>query len=615
MQFRLSSALTQCSHVNISPLTADSTGIYNGTEVAYHGSIEMDYNQTEANNGDDCLPLIPSRHIFPEAEYNGQLLQDYTRFGHSAIWQLAEDYYANQSIDAWKQIPFFITGSMNIADAYSDFILGYWQDLPDHMPLTVVELSTGSGRLSFLLLKLLSEKLVRYPQLQNRPFKYVMTDFTRNNVEFWMNHANFQPYIEQGMLDFALFNPMTDTQFDLLIQEQPLRDTAIVGIANYTLDALPSDYFQVREHNLHTCEMALHLELECNHDILPNVIELKHIKPEFYYQQTNPKHYPHALWNSLLAKQGQQYFNASFFFPYGGLAALEVLKSSSNGEMTLMSSDKGYVQRECNVGLYDPSWSMHDGVFSTMANYDVIMDWFTLQGGTTYSSVTDSSLSLETVVCTISQHHTQSADAEHPLNQGQLAQAAYQHLYRTNTICGLWDWMIAGTNLEPTGDATKDKKMVRQLLSCLRISLCDPYTMADIATILAQLTDHISYYARKDITRYMTRALELYYPFSGEPILPYKLAVLFMCLGDYPMVIELCNHAIKTSRTEPRVFALLGRSYENLMHYDKAIDYYRVAVSLDPEAILPRERLNNLELVVEQNNGTDKKLRALLSNS
>ena len=44
------------------------------------------------------------------------------------------------------------------------------------------------------------------------PFKYIMTDFTDKNVQFWKQHAQFAEMLSTGVLDIAVFNAETDTE-------------------------------------------------------------------------------------------------------------------------------------------------------------------------------------------------------------------------------------------------------------------------------------------------------------------------------------------------------------------------------------------------------------------
>lgn len=51
------------------------------------------------------------------------------RLSRCALWDISSQYYCQQGLDAWRQIPYVITGSRVIAEVYSDLILALCKDL------------------------------------------------------------------------------------------------------------------------------------------------------------------------------------------------------------------------------------------------------------------------------------------------------------------------------------------------------------------------------------------------------------------------------------------------------------------------------------------------------
>jgi hypothetical protein len=528
--------------------------------------------------------ITPPTYELPAALQHSQCVQSPVRLAHSALWQLNEAYYRAKGLTAWEEIPYMITSSTVMADAYSDCILAYWQHLPPDMPLAIVELSTGPGRLSYLLLTLLHEKLPNYPQLQGRPWRYVMTDFLDDTVAFWQQHPNLKPFVESGILDFALFNPMVQTEITLIEQGIPLPQSAVIAIANYSFDSLPNDFIQVREGTLWASYMGLSLNVPHGEN-LPDTITREHIAPVFDYEPVTFPFYPFELWNTLLAKQAEQYVNASFYVPFGGLAALEVLKSHSAGHMMLLASDKGHVAKAGFMGVYDPEWTPHAGALSISVNMDIVADWFHLQHGHTYSTVQDMSLNLHTMVCVLDP--VQSAlDAYTHLDQ-----AVYWHLHRQNDISGTWDWVTAACDLTlPTTDKAA-RGRVREWLNVLDMSQSDPIMMGDCALQLAYLTPYISLWDRKELVKHSVRALARYYPFPGEPILPYYLGLLFLHLDDYVTALYVCKLAFATSRHDAKLYTLLGCIYTKLHRYQAAERCFEQSLAITPGMGLPMQYL------------------------
>ena len=83
----------------------------------------------------------------------------------------------------------------------------------------IVELGSGHGKLAFHILRHLTGPSMRkmWPwdpctdsSRRAYPFKYVITDFSKNNVDFLRDHPPLQPYAKAGLVDFALFGALLE---------------------------------------------------------------------------------------------------------------------------------------------------------------------------------------------------------------------------------------------------------------------------------------------------------------------------------------------------------------------------------------------------------------------
>ena len=74
------------------------------------------------------------------------------------------------------------------------------------------------------------------------PFKYVVTDFTQANIDFWKGHPSFQPLLAAGLVDFALFNAESDDVIKLQVGGEVLSAETlanpVIAICNYVFDTL-----------------------------------------------------------------------------------------------------------------------------------------------------------------------------------------------------------------------------------------------------------------------------------------------------------------------------------------------------------------------------------------
>lgn len=80
-------------------------------------------------------------------------------------------------------------------------------DADTSQPVYIVEIGAGHGKMSFLMARRLMELRDLLPP--DVTFKYVMTDFTEHNLEFWRSHELLRHMVEQGVLDFALYSALS----------------------------------------------------------------------------------------------------------------------------------------------------------------------------------------------------------------------------------------------------------------------------------------------------------------------------------------------------------------------------------------------------------------------
>jgi hypothetical protein len=122
-----------------------------------------------------------------------------------------------QGIDSWAKgvVPHFITSNAFIARAYAKLIKAFLDDCLCRSPssgtmvvdpdekIYIFELGTGSGKLSFFILKALQELRDTLPVSLDK-IVYVMTDFAEDNIKFWEQHPALQTFIDQGREEFRL---------------------------------------------------------------------------------------------------------------------------------------------------------------------------------------------------------------------------------------------------------------------------------------------------------------------------------------------------------------------------------------------------------------------------
>jgi len=182
-------------------------------------------------------------------------LKQKVRLSQTNLWQKQGDFYQKQGINAWNgKVPFYATSNPSIANSYAHIIVTFMQELKAQNKLTeepiyIVEFGCGSGTFSFYLLQRLAELKQSLGKLLPA-FVYVMSDIVIDNIEFWEKHEAFQPYINEGLLNFAQFDLAQDKALKLRRHSIALDEQSksqYVFIANYLFDTLAHDVYKIKK--------------------------------------------------------------------------------------------------------------------------------------------------------------------------------------------------------------------------------------------------------------------------------------------------------------------------------------------------------------------------------
>ena len=227
------------------------------------------------------------------------------RLSHSSLWEWQSAFYTDCGLDAWRSgtVPHFVTANTFIASQYARMVLGFLNDLWSSRskyrgklrsadPISIMEAGAGAGKFSFLMLQALWELRAFWPRRGEEemdeeteadsagsaaasasssesaaassspppppplrcPFVYIMSDVTPDIVSFWRAHPSFRPFLDRGMLDFAVLDAEhpgsgVDGGIQLLHSGRRLSAASnrnpICLIANYLFDTLRQDAFRV----------------------------------------------------------------------------------------------------------------------------------------------------------------------------------------------------------------------------------------------------------------------------------------------------------------------------------------------------------------------------------
>ena len=320
------------------------------------------------------------------SEAEGHVLERGRRLSESLLWRLQRNFFEALGDQAWTQgiVPHYITGNGWIADAYAKVVLGWLRDrvgtLDLQQPVTLLELGCGSGRFGFLFFDRLLG-LLNLSSLSHVPVRYVMTDFTESTLEPLRRHAALQPWIEQGIFDFARYDASTDGEIRLdrsgeVLSPQTLRNPLVV-LANYVFDGIPQDAFAVRGGQL--LELLTTLAVPDEDEDLEDSTILQRVELSWEERPAPAEPYGDPELDAIL-REYEGLADTAILFPSAAIRCLRQLGSLADGRLLLVSGDKGYCREEMLAGRDEPALSVH-GSFSMMVNYHALGRWFVHRGG------------------------------------------------------------------------------------------------------------------------------------------------------------------------------------------------------------------------------------------
>lgn len=329
----------------------------------------------------------------PPLKPTGHTLEATQRLSESLLWRLQKNFFAATGATAWSRgiVPHYVTSNGWIAGAYARVVLGWLRDVtaaglldPGH-PVYLLELGCGSGRFGYHFLARLLDLLGR-SSLRGVTLRYVLTDFTESNLAPLRSHPLLQPWIAEGILDFAGFDATRGEEIRLersgtVLSPETLVNPLIV-IANYVFDGVPQDAFAVRDGRISELLATLTVpeeETDLDEPTLLQRVELS------WRERPLPdgvlgSYYGDPELDALLTDCAGPLKDTALLFPLAAIRCLRHLAGIAGGRLLLLSGDKGYCRQELLDGRDEPGLTLH-GSFSMMVNYHLLGRWFEERGG------------------------------------------------------------------------------------------------------------------------------------------------------------------------------------------------------------------------------------------
>ena len=507
------------------------------------------------------------------------VLEQGQRLSQSKLWQLQRNYFDSQGIEAWRQgeVPHYVTSNSFIAGAYARVVFGYFRDcqatvcppngslLDLDQPLYIVELGAGSGRFAYHFLKQFSG-VYRHLVQNDIRFKYIMTDFTERNIDCWRSHTSLQPFVEEGLLDFACFDAEHDEAFELIGSGESLSPGSVrnpvVVLANYFFDSIPMDAFSIEEGQLHESLVTLSVPREASD--LKNPEVLSQVEVSYDHQPVTGDYYGDPEWNRILQDYGQRLAGTGFLFPTAALQCLHRLECLSGGRLLLLSGDNGDSREDTLLNQGDPEPIMH-GSFSLGVNYHALGQYVRNKGGV--------------ALHTAHRHASLSVCAFLLGNPSRAYPETRQAYLEAVENFGPDDFF----NLKKGLQEAYHQMDTEQVLACLRLSGWDAKIMLECGPALMDNLEDASEPLKQEVYRAIERVWDCYYPIGEEADLAFQLGMMLYKMQYYPEALNFFERSVGLYGHHPETAYGMGLCYKGLRQMDRALTYVNQALESDPD--------------------------------
>ena len=511
------------------------------------------------------------------------VIEQQKKFSESCLWKMQREYFDQEGINAWvNQVPFYITSNPFIAYCYARTSLSFIQDIlrkdPAAIkhPFYILELGTGSGRFSFYVLKTIAE-LQKSLGMEDVNICYVMSDFTKSNIKYYETHPALVPYIERGVLDFAIFDMEVERPINLIKKNIRLSAETLVNpltvYANYIFDTVSHDAFTVHEGKLFELLLTIATPADNMRDNRPS--DMEQLEIDFKAQEIKNKYYNDPELDSILEEYKSSLQDSSILFPIGSIRAIKLLKKLSNNKLFIVSSDKGYSSLKSLDQLGHPSLSFH-GSFSMMVNFHAMARYFKNSGGDYFLQTPRKGIKTS-VFC--------SGMSLADLPQTRLVLEEY----------------VEGVS--PADYFTLHRRMSDSFQECsldviaahMNLTHWDPHIYSKLASRVTTLiedpdTDTVNFLANN-----MHKIAANYYFMPKSDCVLFEIAVFFHTIKRHEEALKYYKEAELYVGDQFGLYYNMALCEHNLQLMDDSMKNFRHAQLLDPESKETREWITYLE--------------------
>jgi tetratricopeptide (TPR) repeat protein len=503
------------------------------------------------------------------------ILEQDQRLSRSGLWKLQRAFFEQQGISAWSEnvIPTYITSNTFTANAYGKVVLGFLRDwysvarnsLDMSQPVYIVELGSGSGHFSYHFLKKFLDFFTR-SALKEIPIKYIMTEISEELVTFWQNHPSLQPFVEQGFLDFAIFDVEQPHEFTLRHSGAVLSSATIknplVLVANYLFDFISQDCFTLQRGQLHESLVTFSTsepELDLGDPALFASLEVS-----YAHRGISADYYDDPDFNRVLRSYEQRLPDTTFTFPHVALSCLRFFRDLSGGRLLLLCGGEGYSQEEDLLDRGTPSIIMHGSCFSMMVNYHSIGEYVRNQGG---------------LVLRMAHRYTNLYVSayllgQHPDDYLETAQSFHEAI----ESAGPDDFYMLKSSMEEMYNTLS----LQQLLVYLRLSGWDSNIFLDCYSVLLEHLKEASKAEQHGLSQVAQHVWDTYYHIGEEQDLAFALGVMLYRMEYHSEALDFFLRSLELYGPDQSTFYNLAMCYSALRRIEEAVSCLDQALEVYP---------------------------------
>lgn len=497
------------------------------------------------------------------------ILEQDEPFSSSQIWALQRAYFEQMGFEAWRQgeVPHYVTTNPRIANSYAEIIFALHTDTAasgTDEPFYIIEAGAGSGRFAFYLLKRLVW-LCEQAGIDAGTFRYVITDFTQSNADFWREHPCLLPFIDKGLLDMAILDLTREQDIELQVSGQTLGPGSlsrpVTVVANYLFDSIPQALFYCKDGQAAPCLVTLSSEEDISG--LSPAQQLQKLQVTYRSGETAKPYYTEPFLEKLLDQYRNGCNGAYVLFPDAAIRGLKHLSSFSKNGMMLLTADKGE-HIPLRVLYREPPGLIHHGSFSFTVNFHALSLYCTASGGTAlFPEHKHGSINTG---CLLFMNNAVALKSVHIMYRKFIAEA------------GPDDYYSVFSQLHEQAE----KMPLAAVLSTIRVSLYDSHLLNRFLTRLSGLAGDMTEMDRIDVINLLNRCWDNYYPLGEYNDLANRIALLLYEMDVYDWAIYYFNLSIRIYGDDTGTLFNVAACYYQLGNVEKCRDLLQKVLDHDP---------------------------------